>query len=59
MGILDDVLEYRLLNSAYLSIEQKQLVNAIFRKMEYDIMKDPLRNIFINNAGDLLPITTI
>ena len=59
MGILDDVLEYRLLNSAYLSIEQKQLVNAIFRKMEYDIMKDQLRNIFINNAGDLLPITTI
>ena len=59
MGILDDVLEYRLLNSAYLSIEQKQLVNVIFRKMEYDIMKDQLRNVFINNAGDLLLITTI
>ena len=59
MGILDDVLEYRLLNSAYLSIEQKQLVNAIFRKMEYDIMKDQLRNVFINNVGDLLLITTI
>ena len=38
--ILDGVLAYRLLNSANLTNEQKQLVKATVSKMDYQIMKD-------------------
>ena len=36
------VLAYRLLNSANLTNEQKQLVKAALSKMNYRIMKDQL-----------------
>ena len=46
MEILDGVLAYRLLNSANLTNEQKQLVKATVSKMDYQIMKDQLKNVF-------------
>ena len=43
MEILDGILTYRLLNSANLTNEQKQLVKATVSKMDYQIMKDQLK----------------
>ena len=40
MEILEGVLAYRLLNSANLTNEQKQLVKSTVSKIEYQIMKD-------------------
>ena len=56
MEILDGVLAYRLLNSANLTREQKQLVKATVCKMDYDIMKDQLKKVFTSATGDLSPI---
>ena len=55
MEILDGVLTYRLLNSANLTKDQKQLVKAIVSKMDYNIMKDQLKKVFTNTARDLSP----
>ena len=46
MEILDGVHAYRLLNSANLSREQKQLVKATVSKMDCNIMKDQLKKGF-------------
>ena len=43
MEILDGVLAYRILNSANLTNEQKQLVKITVSKMDYQIMKDQLK----------------
>ena len=43
MEILDGVLAYRILNSANLTKEQKQLVKITVSKMDYHIMKDQLK----------------
>ena len=44
MKILDDALAYRLLNSVFLTNEQKQLVKSTVNKMvNYQIMKDQLK----------------
>ena len=40
MEILEGVLAYRLLNSANLTNEQKQLVKSTVSKIDYQIMKD-------------------
>lgn len=40
MEMQDDVLAYKLLKSANLTNEQKQLVKATVSKMDYQIMKD-------------------
>ena len=50
MEILDGVLAYRLLNSANLTIEQKQLVKATVNKMDYTVMKDQLKKVFTTVA---------
>ena len=42
METLDGALAYRLLNSAKLTNEQKQLVKATISKMDYQIMKNQL-----------------
>ena len=42
--ILDSVLVYRLLNSANLSINKKQLIEATISKMDYQVMKDLNKN---------------
>lgn len=55
MAILDGVLAYRLLNSANLTKDQKQLVKATVSKMDYNIMKDQLKKVFTNTARDLSP----
>ena len=44
--ILDGVLAYKLLNSANLTNEQKELVKATGSKMDYEIMKDQLKKVF-------------
>ena len=49
MEIHDGVLAYRLLNSANLTLEQKQLVKATISKMDYSIMKDQLRKVFTSD----------
>ena len=54
MEILDGVLAYRLLNSANLSNEQKQLVKATVSKMDYQIMKDQLKKVFTNTSENFL-----
>ena len=46
MEILDGVLAYRLLNSANLTNEQKQLLKATLSKTDYQIMKDQLKKVF-------------
>ena len=43
MEILDGVLAYRILNSANLTNEQKQLLKITVSKMDYQIMKDQLK----------------
>ena len=55
MEILHAALSYKLLNSASLPKEQKQMIKASVSKMDYNIMKDQLRKVFTNNADDLLP----
>ena len=52
MEILDGVLAYRLLNSANLTNEQKQLVKATVSKMDYQVMKDQLKKVFTNTSAD-------
>ena len=42
--ILDSVLVYRLLNSANLSINKKQLIEATISKMDHQVMKDLNKN---------------
>ena len=42
--ILDSVLVYRLLNSANLSINKKQLIEATISKMDYQVIKDLNKN---------------
>ena len=49
------ILAYSLLNSARLSREKKQLVKATISKMDHNTMKNQLRKVFTNNAGNLLP----
>ena len=46
MKILYGILRYRLLNSANLSTEQKQLVRDTVNKVEYSIVKDQLKKVF-------------
>ena len=46
MEILEYDLAYRLLNSANLTIEQKQLVKAKISKMDYQIMKVQIERVF-------------
>ena len=46
MEILEYDLAYRLLNSANLTIEQKQLVKAKISKMDYQIMKVQIERAF-------------
>ena len=43
MEILDGVLAYRLLNSASLSEQHKQLVRATVSEMKYSIMKEQFK----------------
>ena len=50
MEILHSVLVYRSLNSASLTNEQKQLIKATVRKMNYQIMKDQLKKIFTSTS---------
>ena len=49
MEILDGILAYRLLISANLHNEQKQLVKATVSKMDYQIMKDQPKKVFTNS----------
>ena len=51
MEILDGVLAYRLLNSANLSEQHKQLVRATVSEMKYSIMKEQLKKVFTNTAS--------
>ena len=53
MKILDGVLAYRLLNSANLTNEQKQLVKATISKMDYQIMKDQLKKVFTSTSTNV------
>ena len=51
--LLDGVLAYRLLNSANLTNEQKQLVKATVSKMDYQIMKDQLKKVFTSTSTNV------
>ena len=51
MEILDGVLAYRLLNSANLTNEQKQLIKATVNKRDYQIMKDQLKKVFSSTSN--------
>ena len=51
MEILDGVLAYRLLNSANLSEQHKQLVGATVSEIKYSIMKEQLKKVFTNAAS--------
>ena len=53
MEILEGVLAYRLLNSANLTNEQKQLVKSTVSKIEYQIMKDQLKKVFTSTSTDV------
>ena len=53
MEILDGVLVFRLLNSANLTNEQKQLVKATVSKMDYQIMKDQLKKVFTSTSTNV------
>ena len=57
--ILDGVLAYRLLNSANLTNEQKQLVKATVSKMDYQIMKDQLKKVFTSTSTNVHNKTNI
>ena len=50
MEILDGILAYRLLNSATLTNEQKQLVKTAASIMDYQIMKDQLKKVFTSTS---------
>ena len=50
MGILDSVLACRLLNSANLNEEWKQLVKARVSKTDYQITKDQLKKFFTSSS---------
>ena len=52
MEIQDEVLTYRLLNSANLTSEQKQIVKATVSKMKYQDMKDLLKKVFSSTTSD-------
>ena len=51
MEILDGVLAYKLLNSANLTNEQKQLIKATVNKRDYQIMKDQLKKVFSSTSN--------
>ena len=53
MEILDGVLAYRLLNSANLTNDQKQLVKTTVSKMDYQIMKDQLKKVFTSTSTNI------
>ena len=62
MQILDGVLAYRLLNTANLTNEQKQLVitnkqkqlvKATVSKMDYQIMKDQLKMVYSSTSTNV------
>lgn len=55
MPILHAVYSYKLLNSANLSKKQKQMIKASVSKIDYNKMKEQLREVFTNNVGNLLP----
>lgn len=55
MPILQAVYSYKLLNSANLSKKQKQMIKASVSKIDYNTMKEQLREVFTNNVGNLLP----
>ena len=53
MEILDGVWAYRLLNSANPTNEQKLLVKAAVSKIDYQIIKDQLKNVFISTSTNV------
>ena len=53
MEILEGVLAYRLLNSANLTNEQKQLVKSTVSKIDYQIMKDQLKKVFTSTSTNV------
>ena len=53
MEILEVVLAYRLLNSANLTNEQKQLVKSTISKIDYQIMKDQLKKVFTSTSTNV------
>lgn len=52
MEILDRILAYRLLISANLNNEQKQLAKATVSKKDYQTMKGQLKKVFTNTNSD-------
>ena len=53
MEILDGVWAYRLLNSANPTNEQKLLVKAAVSKIDYQIIKDQLKKVFISTSTNV------
>ena len=51
----EDNLAYRLLKSAKLSHEHEQLIRATLPELQYDSMKDQLKNTF-NSSSQHIPI---
>ena len=51
MEISDGAMAYRLLNSANLTNEQKQLVKAMDSKMDSQIKKDKLKKVFSSKCS--------
>ena len=51
----EDILAYRLLKSANLPNEHKQLIKATLPELQYDSMKDQLKKIF-SNSSQHIPI---
>lgn len=54
MPTLHAVYSYKLSNSANLSKKQKQMIKASVSKIDYNTMKEQLREVFTNNVGNLL-----
>ena len=55
MPILHPAYSYKLLNSANLSKKQKQMIKASVSKIDYNTIKEQLREVFTNNVDNLLP----
>ena len=53
MEISDGAMAYRLLNSANLTNEQKQLVKSTVSKIDYQIMKDQLKKVFTSTSTNV------
>ena len=59
MEIIDDVLTYRLINSANFTNEHKLLVKATVSKMDYQIMKDRLKKVFTSTSTNVYNKTDV